>query len=211
MLSRLKKNPDQADAVHAPAWHPNFRNFAELPDTKVVRTTFFVNGATALVTLALALAFFYQEYRLYFLHKQIDEAQQQIERNTGPSNQAIALFKKFQVEEKKTQEFDAFLKGNRLPVSDFLIRVGNTLPKNIALTSINYRDQTVALRGVIAGSPDAASGIASAYEKQLREDSEFGQRFESVSLTNLSRDASTGQLTLELIMKLRSTTKDKKQ
>ena len=40
----LTKKSDAQSAV-APVWHPNFRNFERLPDTKVVRTTFFVNTA----------------------------------------------------------------------------------------------------------------------------------------------------------------------
>ena len=44
MLSLLKKKPDAAAANQTPAWHPNFRNFERLPDTQVVRPTFFVNG-----------------------------------------------------------------------------------------------------------------------------------------------------------------------
>ena len=49
MLSLLKKKPDAAAANLTPAWHPNFRNFERLPDTKVVRTTFFINGGAIAV------------------------------------------------------------------------------------------------------------------------------------------------------------------
>ena len=33
-----------------PAWHPNFRNYEKLPDIKVVRTAFFVNGVNCALT-----------------------------------------------------------------------------------------------------------------------------------------------------------------
>jgi hypothetical protein len=42
-------------ALVVPAWHPNLRIVEQLPDTKVVRTAFFVNGAAMLVAIALAL------------------------------------------------------------------------------------------------------------------------------------------------------------
>ena len=45
----------EASAPEAPAWHPNLRIASSLPDTKVVRTAFFVNGATMLVAIALLL------------------------------------------------------------------------------------------------------------------------------------------------------------
>ena len=60
MLSLLKKKkkPDAAasEAPQVPAWHPNFRNYQQLPDIKVVRTAFFVNGAAVFVALGLAVA-----------------------------------------------------------------------------------------------------------------------------------------------------------
>ena len=47
MLSLTKKS--DAVPVAAPLWHTNFRNFDRLPDTKVVRTAFFVNTAAGAV------------------------------------------------------------------------------------------------------------------------------------------------------------------
>ena len=51
MLLLSKKSDDQSE--EEPLWHPNFRNYERLPDTKVVRTTFFVNTAAIAVTLML--------------------------------------------------------------------------------------------------------------------------------------------------------------
>jgi len=79
MLSLLKKKPDAA-ANLTPAWHPNFRNFERLPDTKVVRTTFFVN-ATAIVVALVALIFTAnREIGLHSLNSQIGEIEAQIVR-----------------------------------------------------------------------------------------------------------------------------------
>ena len=52
-------------AVQALAWHPNFRNFEKLPDTKTIRTSFFINGAAIFITVGLLLYTVYGEYLLH--------------------------------------------------------------------------------------------------------------------------------------------------
>jgi len=66
MLSLTKKSDAQ---VASPLWHTNFRNFERLPDTKVVRTTFFINTAAVALTLGLLLWLGYREYHLYNLRE----------------------------------------------------------------------------------------------------------------------------------------------
>ena len=106
-----------------PSWHTNFRNFAVLPDTKLVRTSFFVNGLLVLVAIGMVLAFVYQEYRLHDLRDQTSIWQKQNDRNRLTSDQAVALYKKFQTEERKINELNTFLKGQKLNFSDFIIRL----------------------------------------------------------------------------------------
>ena len=54
MLPLLKKKSDADAAPAVPAWHPNFRNYQKLPDIKVVRTAFFVNGIAILLVVAIS-------------------------------------------------------------------------------------------------------------------------------------------------------------
>ncbi|HUJ44290.1 MAG TPA: hypothetical protein VLW52_11850, partial [Opitutaceae bacterium] len=79
------KKSDQPQAPLVPAWHPNLRNVERLPDTKVVRTRFFVNFAAIAVGAALLLYFSYQEYRIKNLHHQVAEWQAQIDTNKKAS------------------------------------------------------------------------------------------------------------------------------
>src|SRR5688500_10849506 len=138
MLSLLKKKSDADAAPALPAWHPNFRNYQKLPDIKVVRTAFFVNGVAVLVLLSLAGYLGFQEWQLRGVKTQLAEVQAQLDRDKRVSDQAIALFKKFQAEEAKVTEVDAFMKSKPL-VSALLIRLAQTLPKNIALDNLDLR------------------------------------------------------------------------
>src|SRR3954467_5016580 len=126
-LPFLKKKSEASAAALMPAWHPNFRNYEKLPDVKQVRTAFFVNGAAITLTLALLTYFGFQEWQLHNLQAQVADWQRQIDRDKAGSDKAIALFKKFETQQAKFQEVDAFLKSKPI-VSDLLVRLGQTLP-----------------------------------------------------------------------------------
>src|SRR5947209_18790914 len=99
MRSLLQKKSDAGATPELPAWHPNFGNYGKLPDIKVIRTAFFVNVAAISITVGLAIYFGTKEWQLHVLRGQIVERQGQIDRTKKGSDQAIALYKKFQAEE----------------------------------------------------------------------------------------------------------------
>src|SRR5688572_29276737 len=109
MLSLLKRKSDADAAPAVPAWHPNFRNYQKLPDVKVVRTAFFVNGIALLLVVSLGAYLGFREWNLRLINQQIAEVQAQIDRNKKTSEQAIALFKKFQAAEAKVLEVETFV------------------------------------------------------------------------------------------------------
>lgn len=210
MLSLLKKKPE-ADTVSVElAWHPNFRNFERLPDTKVVRTAFFINGVAVVIALVLLVWFVYQEYELHDVNRQISEWQSQIDRDKPSSDQAIALYKNFQTEAARVSEVDAFIKSRPF-ISGLLMRLGSTLPNNVALDTFEIRETGLNLRATVRGAPELASGYASAYLEQLRADTVLLERFDDMQLVNLSRNAQTGRLAIEISLKYKATDKDAKK
>jgi len=211
MLSLLKKNPESSGGPEVRPWHPNFRNTASLPDTKAVRTTFFINALVALVAIGLLMLVGYQEYTLADLRSQIAQLDQQIANDKKPSQDAVTLFGQFQAEEKKIQELEAFLTGNKLVVSRFLNRLGKSIPAKVSITTVEYTDAGVNLRGLVVGTPEQASGMISSYEKQLKADDEIGKRFDQIALTNLSRDPQNGRLSFEITLRSSQQKKEAKK
>jgi hypothetical protein len=206
MLSLLKKKPDAAAANLTPAWHPNFRNFERLPDTKVVRTTFFVNGSAIAVALLLFVYTGNRELNLHGINSQIEEVEAQIVRDKPASDKAVSLFAKFQGEAAQLNEVDAFIKARPI-VSDLILRIGQTLPANVALDYFDLRENVLILRGTVRGAPDMASGYASAYVEQLRVDPELVLKIDDVVLKNLNRIPITGRLAIEIELKLKGAAK----
>lgn len=205
MLSLLKKKSEAVAAPVLPAWHPNFRNYEKLPDVKVVRTAFFVNGLAVFLAVALLVYTGFREWQIRVLGGQVVEMQGQIDRDKAASDQAIALYKKFQADEARITEVNAFL-ASKPVVSALLIRLAQTLPKNVALDAFELRDQGLTLRLSVRGDAAAASGHATAYLEQLRADKELAQ-FDQFTFTSTpTRNPSTGRMSVEFLLRLKPAT-----
>jgi Tfp pilus assembly protein PilN len=205
MLS-LRPRSDQTQAPLISAWHPNLRNRERLPDTKVVRTLFFVNFAAIMIAASLLVYFFYQEYRINNLNRQVVDWQTQIGTNKKSAAQAVILSKKFAEEEKKINELNEFLK-RRLVLSEFLLYLGRTLPADLAMDTVEVRANGVNLRGTATGSPEEASGRALAYVELIKQDKYFNGIFEDVN-QDVRRDQGNVQLTFELFLRFKGAQKN---
>lgn len=210
MLSLLKKKNEAAAAPPlVPNWHPNFRNFEKLPDTKVVRTAFFINGAAIFIAVALGIYLGTKEWQLRVIKVQIADEQRKIDRDKRPSDQGVGLYKKFQAEEARIGEVDAFIKSKPL-FSVLVLRLGETLPTNIAIDNIDFRETGLVLRLSVRGAPDTAPGYATAYLDQLRADKQLSQ-FEEFTFTSTpTLNPSTGRMAVEFFLKLKPSAGGKK-
>jgi len=205
MFSRLKKK-SEATVPLVPAWHPDFRNFERLPDIKVVRTAFFTNGVSVVIASLVFFWFGYREYQLHDLNRQIDDWQRQIDRDRSASTVAIGQFKKFQGETARVAEVESFIKSRPL-YSEVLLRLAETLPASVALDVLDFRDRLFTLRASVRGSPDLASGYASAYLQVLKSDSALAEQFGEISISSLTLNPQSGVMLLEIKMKLKDATK----
>jgi len=204
-----KKKSEADDAPAVPAWHPNFRNYQKLPDVKVVRTAFFVNGVAILLALSLGIFFGFKEWQLRVTHAQIAQVEAQIARDKPASDRAIALYKKFQADEAKVSEVDTFVKSRPL-VSGIIVRLAQTLPSNIALDQIDVRETGMTLRLSVRGAAAAASGYATAYLEQLRSDKELAPFEEAAFTSTPTWNPTTGRMAVEFLLRVKPATGGKK-
>lgn len=199
-MLRLKKKSEAAAVPLVPSWHPNFRNVEKLPDIKVVRTAFFVNFA-AIVLLIVALGYLgFDEWRTRGLKTQRDQWDAQIARDKRVSDQAVALYRKFQAEEAKITEVDAFVQS-KPTISTIVMRLAETLPEDVALDTLDFREAGLTMRLSIRGAPDVASGRATQYLDKLRADKQLAI-FDSFDFTaNPSMNPSTRKMTVEFFLR----------
>lgn len=203
MLSLLKKKTEAEANLAGPGWHPNFRNYQKLPDIKVVRTAFFVNGAAVAVVLALGTYLGITEWQTHVIQGQIAEEQRKIAGARAQSDQAVALFKKFQAEEARINEVDVFVKSKPL-LSTLLLRLGSTLPADIAIDSLDLKTDGLALRLSLKGDAVVASGHATQYLEQLKADPELGQFGEFNFTATPVRNPATGRMAVEFFLRLKT-------
>ncbi|MDP1580100.1 MAG: hypothetical protein Q8M02_07470 [Candidatus Didemnitutus sp.] len=213
MLLQLKRR-DAAPAA-APVWHPNFRNFERLPDTKVVRTTFFINVASIALAVLLAGITSWVEYQSHVLVQQTEGAQAAIDKQKKQNAENLRLTKLFADEEKKFAEATAFVR-TPITTSAMILELGTTLPPEIQIEYVDLRphDETnpsCIVRGKAAGTKDQASGAASAYVETLRSHPVFKERFESVNLTALNADPRAGVMVFEIVMQFKTAAKGGKK
>ena len=163
-----------------------------------------MENSTVAVTIAAALLIYVgrAEWNLHSLKTQIAEQQAKIDRDKAASDQAIALFKKYQGEEAKLNEVDAFVKS-KPAVSKLLLHLGQTLPKNIAYDRFELRANGLVLVATVRGAPTQAAEWASAYIEQLRADKELSL-FDELQQTSSGRNPQ-GRITIELFLHLKGT------
>jgi hypothetical protein len=202
MLSKLKKPTSDASEPALPAWHPDFRNRSRLPDTKVVRTSFLLNGAALLVAAVLLMGMSYRAFQWRELTTQIDHWQREIDRDKGPSEQAVKLYKQFQVKAVQVNAVTDFITSRPL-ISELLLQLGKTLPEYLALDRFELGSTHLNIRGTVRGEPDQASGRASTYVQLLKEDAFLAGKFNEIDLVSLNRDPKSGSLVLEINLKLK--------
>lgn len=214
MLS-LKRKSD-AQPVAAPRWHANFRNFERLPDTKVVRTAFFINTAAVAAAVGMLLGVGYREYQNLTIREQISQAEATIGANRKQNAEATRLSRLFAEQIKKVEEAAAFM---RIPISpvEYADILGSTLPKEIQIDFLetrtlneNPKTPTVySLRGRVAGSPDQASGVVNQYVDFLRTQPRLMAVFDPIALKQINRDPSGTQLFFEITLTVKPTAEAK--
>jgi len=179
-----------------------------LPDTKVVRTTFFVNTAAIAITIGMLLWLASREMNIHGIREQIAEAQGQIESNRKQNGEALRLSKLFADEQKKLTEAAAFVK-TPVALLQFTDQIGQTMPKEIVIDYIEARmidpkKSNVLVRGRVAGSPDQASGIASAYVDQLKADANLATVFDPITLMRIDRNQDGTAMAFEISLTVKA-------
>ena len=209
MPSLFRKKSEEAAAAVTPAWHPDFRDRGLLPDVKVVRTAFFVNGGAVFAVLALAVYVASEEIHLRALDTQLAEEQAKIDRAKKGSDQAVAAFKKFQSDEAVVQEVDGFVRS-RPPVSAVIRRIGETLPPAVAVDALEFGADGLVLRLSLRGEAVAASGRATAYLEQLKADPQLGAFGEFIFAQAPERNPVSGRISVQFRLRYKPASGGKK-
>lgn len=200
MPSLLNKSGGDKSAPRVIPWRPDFRDVASLPDTKTVRTNFFVNLIAVSVAGALVIYVAQRELGVAALRESLADVESRIATSAPLSEKAQATYKLFQAEEAKFNEAFAFVR-TPFRFHEFLLHLGRVMPPGVSVRRVDHRgvEQAITIVGAVRGIDAAASDVASNFVKQLQSDQVLAQHFASIDLTNLGRNAEDSSLNLELV------------
>jgi hypothetical protein len=200
MLSLLNKSSGDKAATHFIPWRPDFRDVSQLPDTKTVRTNFFVNLVAMAVAGFLGLLVGQREWEIHDLRRTINETDARIAETRPNSEKAQATYAQFIAEEKKFQEANELVKnGFRFP--DLVLHLGKVLPSDVYVRRVDFRGltQNVLVAASVKGLDASASDIASSFVQKLQADPFLLQHFSEINMTNIGRNVDEGNLNFELV------------
>jgi hypothetical protein len=180
-----------------PPWHPDLRIVESLPDTKVVRTAFWVNGVAIVLAIIMLGLLGHDRWRLHELNKEIADWQHQIDHDKRQSAEAVLLYQKFKLEEAKVKEVSDFVESQPV-ISAIVLRLGEITPKRIALDGLDFRNAGFSIRATVKGAPERANPDASAYERLLRADKVLGPMLADVNILTMKKSTTTGRLAIEI-------------
>ncbi len=176
-----------------------------LPDVKVVRTSFFVNGCALVVTCALLIFFVYREYEIASVKDQVASWEERIAERGPQSEEVLELGREFAAEKTKVDELLGFVAAPVSP-SEFLAAVARTVPDRVVITRLSRRDveqgPRVALSGRVQGISEEATDILSAYERLFTEDDYFSRIVGDVDVTSVTRNPETDTLSFNFVLHL---------
>jgi hypothetical protein len=146
--------------------------------------------------------FYSRESQLQEASAEVARWNADIEANKPKFNEALGLQREFTEAEKRLAEVAAFT-TTPVEISDLISRLGNSLPKLVAIDVVERKDDVFVIRGTIVGASERATGIANSYLDALNADPYFAQRFEGIRLNNINREARANRLFFEIGMKLK--------
>lgn len=196
----MKQSKQSAFSGH---WHPNFRIVGDLPDTKVIRTSFAINAVALTAVLALGAVLYQREMTTAAVLSQATEWEKTVAAARPRFNKAVQLQKEFSAVEKKVREFEVF-SAQRLVASDFLKIIADSLPRLITLDSIEMYADGVRLRGVVVGASERSAPLAKEYAAKLAALPAIAAQMESVRLNSQNRDQVGNRFTFEIELKLKA-------
>lgn len=199
MLSLLKKSGAEKTAQQGIPWRPDFRDASTLPDTKTIRTSFFINVIAITVAGALLLYVGQRELAIRNLEVSLAGVEADIVATTPGSEKAKELYQRFRTEETKFGEAFAFVR-DPFRLHDFVLHLGEILPPGVTVRRIEFRGlaQNLLVSGSVSGLDAAATDVASNFAKQLQADPGLAKHFSTISITSLGRNAEEASLNLEL-------------
>lgn len=172
--------------ILTPHWHADCRIEAELPEDNVVGTRFLIHALFGSCTLALALFAGWLSYQSLSLRHQIGDWDRRISDSRREVLEIQRLQREYLADAMKIDSAYSLMKGS-LFTSSFMSRLGETLPPQMSVDSVESADNAILVRGSIHASLESAGNLFNGYLARLAKDQAIGPLFSKIVQTDFQR------------------------
>ena len=120
-------------------WHPNFRIESELPDIKIIRTDFIINGIAGFIALVLMIVVVSREISLSEYRSSVSALEQEISGLKKGNAQNLKLSKTFKDAAPLIADIERFSIAPIEPLTT-LLTVSEILPQGVLLERFSFSE-----------------------------------------------------------------------
>lgn len=203
----------QVNSKHRAAWRVDFRNKENLPDIKLIRTSFVINYGSFILMLCCATLFINQQVKLSSYARKIEDVQAE-SKSLKPSHQdALSRSSEFRKFAKEMADFRKFYRGD-LAFHEFFELLSIECPENLAFTEMGYilhsggEDQPdklepkIRMLGVVRGDPRDALSLLDTYQALMSQMSMIANNATLIEFIPGDFDSQKNQTAFEILITL---------
>lgn len=195
-MASLSKQPH-----YLQPWHFDCRLSKELPDDNPIRGRFLAN---LLAATSAAIMLFYAAYTYYALSVTNSDIDYWENHLTVNRTQLDELQKVITTIQRNARRLDDIHRLTQTPftVTHFIQEIGRSRPTNIRIDMVEYRENTVYIRGGLRETSQKTTAILSQYVGELRANPRLRPLFHQIVQTSMERNLQASTHSFEIILRL---------
>jgi len=126
--------------ITTPNWHPNFRLPAELPDIKVIRTDFLINGFAAALILLSLFTIVKREFSIRSITQEVTALESSVKDLKKENESVVKVSESYRELSKEIEELEKFYDA---PYDSAILlkQISEIRPEDILLSSISLTEK----------------------------------------------------------------------
>ena len=199
---RTQPKDGRGDERNVTPWHVDCQSSSDLPSRQLVGRSF-ITGAVGLALAAFMVTItVWQVAVTNSLRADTAYWETEMEKNRKLFDELTRAASELQ---NRSTRLDAAydLMASPYQVSEFVMNLGRTLPRNTRIDRIELSQGKIAFSGALREPSETASGTINRYLDELRKNAAIGPLFSSIGLTAFQREEDSDAMAFEITFKLR--------
>ncbi len=182
------------------AWRADFRSTSKLPDTKVVRTSFYYNIAASLLLAASSYYMIQTELSLSDKKAEIASTTAEIEKNSASNAEAVKNNTAYKTVKSTVDDLDSFLAPQSMSSIDFIREITASLPSQVLVETIEQKQNSAKITAHAKGQAEEATRVAHTLEQQLNKNTIITKFYSKIAIGNVVHDSLNSRMNFEITM-----------